>query len=89
MKHYDLEEVKQILIDKEELQAQDIFAQVETITEMCRAVVVKAMTSPTAWAEKPQTEKWDIEIDYYIKRSLEMLIKNGQIKVVKEVILDA
>lgn len=86
---YTKDELRKMIENDEDINEKQIVITLKDVKDMARNVATKTMNSPTAWAEKPQSSKWNSEVDMYTARILDALIMTEKVKVVKEFLLDS
>ncbi len=86
---YTKEELRKLIEDDEDINDKQILISLKDVKDIMRSIAAKTMNSPTAWAEKPMSIKWNSEVDLYAARILDTMIMTEKVKVVKQILLDA
>lgn len=86
---YTKEELRKLIEDDEDINDKQILISLKDVKDIMRSIAEKTMNSPTAWAEKPMSIKWNSEVDLYAARILDTMIMTEKVKVVKQILLDA
>lgn len=86
---YTKDELAEMIKNDEDINDKKVMLTLQELKELIRSVSAKTMNSPTAWSEKPYSNKWNSEVDMYAAKILDSMILMDKIKVVKELMLDS